>query len=65
MIDLGSHGQVLQMKETLEKERGKEIKQALAKTGFCYLLNHGIDEELIKQLQEASRDFFKQPTELN
>ena len=67
IIDFGSYG--IHVKETAENDKdclislGKEIRQALSKTGFCYFTNHGMDETLIKRFFEASLKLFEQPTE--
>ena len=68
VIDFQDYGLVVQdtskvNKETL-KSLGKEIIDAFKTYGFCYLKNHGVDETLIKEYLQVSREFFLQSTEL-
>ncbi|KAK8614064.1 hypothetical protein V6N13_122440 [Hibiscus sabdariffa] len=39
------------------------IRQACIEHGFFYLVNHGVDEELVKKVFEQSRNFFSLPVE--
>ncbi|KAL4326417.1 hypothetical protein GQ457_11G022410 [Hibiscus cannabinus] len=41
----------------------KAIRQACIEHGFFYLVNHGVDEELVKKVFEQSRNFFSLPVE--
>ena len=43
------------------KALGKRIITAFKEQGYCYLKNHGIDENLIKEYMKVSRKFFEQP----
>lgn len=45
------------------KELAKEIKFAAENTGFFYIKNHGIDQEIIDGALNSSKTFFKQPDE--
>ncbi|XP_060554680.1 uncharacterized protein LOC132715659 isoform X2 [Ruditapes philippinarum] len=42
---------------------GDRVKDAFTKAGFCYLKNHGIDQNLVSQYMDISRGFFEQPVE--
>lgn len=50
-------------KDTL-KTMGLKVKNALYNDGFCYLKNHGVDENLINDYMECSRGLFESPVEL-
>lgn len=67
VIDFGVHGSFgkdgLDADNESIKSLGKEIVNAFKVNGFCYLKNHGIDENLIKEYMEVSRKFFEQPVE--
>jgi isopenicillin N synthase-like dioxygenase len=41
----------------------KEIREAAMNNGFFYISNHGVEEALIEELQDAWRAFFKQDLE--
>ncbi|OMO52561.1 hypothetical protein COLO4_37116 [Corchorus olitorius] len=41
----------------------KSIRQACLDHGFFYLVNHGVEEELIKKVFEQSKKFFSLPVE--
>ncbi|XP_039011476.1 2-oxoglutarate-Fe(II) type oxidoreductase hxnY-like [Hibiscus syriacus] len=41
----------------------KSIRQACLDLGFLYLVNHGVEEELIKEVFEHSKKFFALPVE--
>ncbi|GMJ11002.1 hypothetical protein like AT4G16770 [Hibiscus trionum] len=41
----------------------KSIRQACLDLGFFYLVNHGVEEELIKKVFEHSKKFFTLPVE--
>ena len=45
------------------KELGDKIVHCFKTYGFCYLKNHGVDEELLKDYMEVSREFFDKPPE--
>lgn len=45
------------------KNVGAAIKDAFGKTGFCYLKNHGLDQNLIETYFDISRKFFEQSVE--
>ena len=45
------------------KTLGKTIIDAFKTYGFCYLKNHGVDEDLILDYRKASREFFILPDE--
>ena len=44
-----------------KKAVAKEIAQACKKSGFFYIENHGVSNELIDSLEELSREFFRLP----
>ena len=37
----------------------QEFSQSLKTIGFVYLINHGIEDEVIEQAMEASKEYFK------
>lgn len=39
------------------------IRQACVDVGFFYLINHGVDEKLFKEVLEQSKNFFSLPLE--
>uniref|UniRef100_A0A453TBE7 Non-haem dioxygenase N-terminal domain-containing protein n=1 Tax=Aegilops tauschii subsp. strangulata TaxID=200361 RepID=A0A453TBE7_AEGTS len=41
----------------------KSIRQALVDYGFFYVINHGIDDALMKSVYAESASFFQQPME--
>ncbi|CAM0948169.1 unnamed protein product [Alopecurus aequalis] len=41
----------------------KSIRQALVDYGFFYVINHGIDDALMKSVYAESKNFFEQPME--
>ena len=43
------------------KDIGKRIIDNFKTYGFCYLKNHGIDENLLNEYRRVSRSFFQQP----
>ena len=45
------------------KELGEKIVNCFKTNGFCYLKNHGVNEELLKDYMKVSRDFFDKPVE--
>jgi hypothetical protein len=45
------------------KSLAKEIKSAAENTGFFYIENHGISEDIVNAARQASETFFKQPLE--
>ena len=68
IIDFGEYGllvkDVSNVGDDTIKALGKRIVDAFKTHGFCYLKNHGMDENLIKEYMEVSRKFFEQPEEL-
>ncbi|KIX01489.1 uncharacterized protein Z518_09215 [Rhinocladiella mackenziei CBS 650.93] len=44
-------------------ELAKHIRAAAEGTGFFYIKNHGIDEDIINNARRAAMNFFKQPHE--
>jgi isopenicillin N synthase-like dioxygenase len=45
------------------KAVGDEVRQAFTTSGFCYIRNHGVPEEVIREAASAALDFFHQPLE--
>ena len=45
------------------KDLGGKLKTAFESVGFCYIKNHGIDEDLVKKYFEVSEEFFTLPAE--
>lgn len=45
------------------KDLGDNIVHSLKTYNFCYLKNHGVDEQLLKDYREVSRVFFEKPME--
>ena len=45
------------------QQLGDRIIHAFKTYGFCYLKNHGVDEELVRQYFETAREFFEKPVE--
>ena len=43
---------------------GKQVIDNFKTNGFCYLKNHGIDENLLDEYFRVSRNFFEQPNDL-
>ncbi|XP_026401391.1 2-oxoglutarate-Fe(II) type oxidoreductase hxnY-like [Papaver somniferum] len=41
----------------------KSIRQACVESGFFYLINHGVEDELIKRVFDESKKFFSLPVE--
>lgn len=60
---LGLHNKTEHIDATALRDVGEQVKEAFRKVGFCYLKNHGINQELVDQYMEVSRDFFQQPVE--
>lgn len=60
---LGLHRKAENIGAMALKEVGVQVKEAFSTVGFCYLKNHGIDQELVDHYMEVSRDFFQQPVE--
>ncbi|XP_052761259.1 uncharacterized protein LOC128203756 [Mya arenaria] len=42
---------------------GQLLKEAFSTVGFCYLKNHGIDQQLVDKYMAVSRNFFEQSVE--
>ena len=57
VIDMGpaGEGQMLSV--------GREIHDAFTKSGFCYVRNHGVSEDVISAAQESALRFFHLPLE--
>ena len=49
--------------ETL-KACGKNIVSVIKTYGYCYLKNHGVDENLLNDYMDVSRRFFEKPVEV-
>ena len=68
VIDFQEYGQLVEdtSKVSIEalKSLGKRLVDAFKTYGFCYLKNHGMDETLIKEYMQVSREFFMQSPEL-
>ena len=68
VIDFGAFG--LKVKNGSEigddalKSLGDEVKSVLSTVGFCYLKNHGVNEDLVKDYMKVSREFFEQPEDV-
>ena len=68
IIDFGEYG--LNVKDTAGVKAdtltnlGQKVKDAFSSVGFCYLKNHGVDEDLITKYRQVSREFFEQPVEV-
>ena len=45
------------------EEVGRELFKAFEQTGFAYIQDHGIEDELIARSMSCSRDFFMLPKE--
>lgn len=60
---LGLHREMGTIEPAALKEVGEKIKEAFTKIGFCYLKNHGINQDLIDHYMTVSRNFFQQPAE--
>lgn len=67
LVDFQEYG--LEVENTLTvsqdtvKALGDKVVNAFKNYGFCYLKNHGVDEELLKDYMDVSRAFFEKPTE--
>ena len=46
------------------KALGKQVIDNFKTNGFCYLKNHGIDEKLLEEYLNVSRNFFEEPRHL-
>lgn len=57
IIDLSGMNGTVEERKTL----AREIKQASENTGFFYIKNHGVPEEIIENAYNAAKAFFKQP----
>ena len=68
VVDFGQYGlnvqEIGKVKDETLKELGKDIVKAFRTFGFCYLLNHGVDENIINDYMTVSRAFFEQPVEV-
>ena len=60
---LGLHRQSEKIDKTDLKSIGDLIKNAFSFTGFCYLKNHGIEQDVLNKYLDISREFFEQPIE--
>lgn len=68
VIDLDEYGlnteDVSNISDDTIKTLGKKFINALKTFGYCYVKNHGIDEQLIKEYLAVSRDFFNEPADV-
>ena len=68
VIDFQEYGLLVEdtSKVSIEalKSLGKRLVDAFKIYGFCYLKTHGVDETLIKDYMQVSREFFMQSPEL-
>ena len=68
VVDFHQYGlnvqEIGKVKDETLKELGKGIVKAFRTFGFCYLLNHGVDENIITDYMTVSRVFFEQPMEV-
>lgn len=54
---------VIDLHPAWEAQLGYALRQACLDTGFFYIAHHGVDDDLIKRVFEASKAFFDQPLE--
>lgn len=60
---LGLHRNESEIDNAALKDVGSKIKEAFSKVGFCYLKNHGFQQDLIDRYMAISKKFFDQPVE--
>ena len=67
VIDFQKYGLQINKPESVHrddlKELGNKMCRALEDIGFCYLKNHGIPDEQVKEIMEVSKQFFCQSVE--
>ena len=67
LVDFQEYGLEVENTFTVSKDTvkalGDKVVNAFKNYGFCYLKNHGVDEELLKDYMDVSRAFFEKPTE--
>ena len=60
---LGLHQQNENIDKTDLKNIGDLMKDAFTTVGFCYLKNHGLENDVLNRYMGISRRFFEQPVE--
>lgn len=50
--------------EKRKQEIVRDISNACKNVGFFYVINHGIPEDVVKNMFQDSKDFFNLPTEV-
>ena len=67
IIDFGGYGLHIKNETKINpdtlKTLGREFKDVFTNVEFCYLKNHGIDEELVDIFKQVSLGFFEQSDE--
>lgn len=66
LVDIGKIS-LLHKDDEIDREMlrrvGMEITKAFSVYGFCYFINHGINQDVIEKCMEAGQDYFNQPNE--
>ena len=55
--------QFLSGDESVQRTIAKKFDLAMKDHGFLYLINHGVDDKIIKSMYNATNDFFEKSTE--
>ena len=59
VVDIATIGLAVDRADIEDLRRvGKELSEAFEDIGFVFVKNHGVDEEMINDAREASKDYF-------
>ncbi|XP_060561900.1 uncharacterized protein LOC132721597 [Ruditapes philippinarum] len=61
--NIGVHRKSKSIGKNEIKHVGNLMKEAFTDVGFCYLKNHGIEQDMVDIYMDISREFFEQPEE--